>query len=744
MVAVNSLHFLTFNLAGATVKRISHNGRSYLVAPASLIVPGVLNGSDGALYYPPDETARNPGIWNGTPMVVYHPTFEGVPVAAQDPQYRDHVGKSTVGYLRNDRFAGGKRVAEAWFDEEHTRNYDRQLPSHAQILPRLNRNEPIELSTGLHVDRDETPGVCPRTGRPYDAVARNYRPDHLAVLPDQRGACSVSDGCGVVMNNQKVKNADDSEGRWVTLPNGVHVQVKDGEIVKGPAAVKEAMNKVEKQHSKTMDAHDKVAQAIEKYRQVKEKNDKARSSTQTGKSERDSGDHSKVQATVQVAARAVGGSKFLRSATSAAVVKSKQADSGGRRGHREAAKEHLAAAKTYLEAASRASTGGNSDGSKKYLAVATSHREAGEFHRDRARGYVHNRGRYGNPHDLVTGRLIPHGSGTGLGEVHAAAVEGHKNPSGRKNCKCGGSCDSCKKVENSNPEGCNQYKECSGESSPIPIGSKAKMGNQEVTVLGHVWEGSRAATPTHYTIRDSKGRKYDVGKNVIKNQLDQGSGKSQATTNGDDNMATATKLPASERQGLVDKIVANCQCEGGDTAIVNTLSDAALMQLNAMAEAAPEDDSSVIEEDANSPKGKFGKQPGKVPPQFAKNMSAQEWLEAAPPEIRSAVTNAVKIERNARTGLVARLVANVAPEKKATTEKFLSNKSLDELEMMVDMIPTPVSNQGADDLFAPIFLGSAGGSEGRPVNRIREQDGFVANADAEMDPQFHLRAAAAK
>ena len=62
----------------------------------------------------------------------------------------------------------------------------------------------MELSTGLFTDNDETAGVSPK-GRNYEAVARNHRPDHMAVLPDQVGACSINDGCGVLVNEEKPK-----------------------------------------------------------------------------------------------------------------------------------------------------------------------------------------------------------------------------------------------------------------------------------------------------------------------------------------------------------------------------------------------------------------------------------------------------------------------------------------------------------------------------------------------------------
>jgi len=37
----------------------------------------------------------------------------------------------------------------------------------------------------------------------YIAIAHNHRPDHLALLPGGRGACSVEDGCGIRVNKKK-------------------------------------------------------------------------------------------------------------------------------------------------------------------------------------------------------------------------------------------------------------------------------------------------------------------------------------------------------------------------------------------------------------------------------------------------------------------------------------------------------------------------------------------------------------
>ncbi|GAF79791.1 unnamed protein product, partial [marine sediment metagenome] len=68
---------ITANLAGRTRYALL-NERQHLVAPITLIVPGVLNGSQGALYYPPEEVKNSVAAWNYMPLVVYHPKLNGM------------------------------------------------------------------------------------------------------------------------------------------------------------------------------------------------------------------------------------------------------------------------------------------------------------------------------------------------------------------------------------------------------------------------------------------------------------------------------------------------------------------------------------------------------------------------------------------------------------------------------------------------------------------------------------------
>jgi hypothetical protein len=183
------LEHVVANISGQTRREI-FKGREHIVAPLSLVVVGVLNGSRGPLFYPREELARHPSVWNGIPIVVYHPILNGKPISAQDP---DVLNKQSIGVVLRSRMVGDKLVAEGWFDIELMQSVDKR------VLNSLDRNEPIELSTGLVTDTEPGEGVF--NGVEYSGIAKNYQPDHLAILPDMVGACSIKDGCGVLVND---------------------------------------------------------------------------------------------------------------------------------------------------------------------------------------------------------------------------------------------------------------------------------------------------------------------------------------------------------------------------------------------------------------------------------------------------------------------------------------------------------------------------------------------------------------
>lgn len=187
-MAIDEFQFerIAVNLSGSSQRKTLHD-RPHIVASASLIVPGVLNGSRGPLYYPIEEIKKNPTAWNNMPIILNHPTINGVPVSARTPE----ILNKSFGVVLNAK-ADDKLTAEAWFDIEKTRQVA------PEILNMLEINQSFELSTGLSGDEDTTEGT--HNGDSYRAVYRNYRPDHLAVFTDKVGACSNDDGCGINVN----------------------------------------------------------------------------------------------------------------------------------------------------------------------------------------------------------------------------------------------------------------------------------------------------------------------------------------------------------------------------------------------------------------------------------------------------------------------------------------------------------------------------------------------------------------
>lgn len=190
---------LVANMEGKVTRQFK-DGREYLVAPLSLIVPGVLPGSQGPLFYPDHEVAKNPQSWDGMPLLAYHPqSMDGSQVSANSAGIREKQGIGFVQKSRIDKLRNGRLGAEGWFDVERTRTVNRS------ILDSLENNQPIELSTGLFIGRkDPAPPGANHNGKGYEWIARDYQPDHVAILPDQIGACSIRDGCGVLVNQLEV------------------------------------------------------------------------------------------------------------------------------------------------------------------------------------------------------------------------------------------------------------------------------------------------------------------------------------------------------------------------------------------------------------------------------------------------------------------------------------------------------------------------------------------------------------
>lgn len=191
------MEHLIANLA-SNIRRETIDGREYVVAPVTLIVPGVLNGSNGPLLYELNDITATADAWNGMPIVApTHPIENGKQISARHPKV---LAKWAIGNVFNVE-VNGKLQAEAWFDVAKANKVD------ARAIPSIINGQKLEVSTGLAVDQEPTSGLT-KNGTQYTAIARKYRPDHLALLLDSKGACSVNDGCGI--NNEEDKPVHDN------------------------------------------------------------------------------------------------------------------------------------------------------------------------------------------------------------------------------------------------------------------------------------------------------------------------------------------------------------------------------------------------------------------------------------------------------------------------------------------------------------------------------------------------------
>lgn len=180
------LEYFTVNVDFSQTRTEYLEGEEYYVAPVAMMTPGVHSGSNGSLLYLAKDLDVYSPAWNHKPIVLNHPR-KGIACT------QEYLNKNKMGLLLETRYERGKQRAEAWFHKKRT----------ASVSPKtfnaLKKREMMEVSTGLFVDAKKGPGNY--HGKKYKAVARNHRPDHLAILPDSVGACSIKDGAGLFQLN---------------------------------------------------------------------------------------------------------------------------------------------------------------------------------------------------------------------------------------------------------------------------------------------------------------------------------------------------------------------------------------------------------------------------------------------------------------------------------------------------------------------------------------------------------------
>lgn len=164
------------------------DGVDHLVVPVVALKEGVLNN----MLYKDEEISQFAEAWNGVPIPVSHPTNEdGNPVTANSV---DVENTQNIGRLYNVAYKAKKIIGEIWINMEKAVKLGYQ-----DIVSSLESGQMMEVSTGLFSNAIPESGTF--NGQEYSSIASGIRPDHLALLPDEAGACSIADGCGAMRNN---------------------------------------------------------------------------------------------------------------------------------------------------------------------------------------------------------------------------------------------------------------------------------------------------------------------------------------------------------------------------------------------------------------------------------------------------------------------------------------------------------------------------------------------------------------
>jgi hypothetical protein len=203
-------------------------GRTHLVAPVVMVTEGVLK--DG--YVPASEIAYSANGWNGRPITAPpqpgtaahdqlpddlpdgmsgHPlTPDGEFTSANEDPYLDDMA---IGTVRNVEATddGSKLVGEAWLDVARVDTVGEYA---MEVATALADGDPLDVSIGFWHDIEDDGGSFDDTEFSY--TVRNIMPDHLAMLPNETGACSWEDGCGLprAATADLVSDGETDPSRW--------------------------------------------------------------------------------------------------------------------------------------------------------------------------------------------------------------------------------------------------------------------------------------------------------------------------------------------------------------------------------------------------------------------------------------------------------------------------------------------------------------------------------------------------
>jgi hypothetical protein len=178
------------------------NGKQHLIVPCVALMETVIHAvnSDIPEMVPLDTLKTAAKTWDGKPVLLGHPTKDGKQIPANTPGVFESYG---LGKIKNPRIEGTKLLMDACLDPDLVE----KLGGSKFLTGIKDGSEHIELSVGAYVHAEDGEGEF--GGKKYKATWRATTGDHLALLPNSRGACSVAAGCGTHRAAQRFVAAEE-------------------------------------------------------------------------------------------------------------------------------------------------------------------------------------------------------------------------------------------------------------------------------------------------------------------------------------------------------------------------------------------------------------------------------------------------------------------------------------------------------------------------------------------------------
>ena len=208
----NRVNVLTVVNSDSKITTETIDGKPHIVVRG--VTPVVDDIVMNRKLYPAAEIEKAYNTLERNPMPLGHPKVDGKHVSARDVRAVNnyHVGAWFQNVTHNDGKVSGDMYVDRQFAESSEKG--KRLVNRLDEMAAGTNVDPIHISTGLLYSGIAANGES--KGKKYNEIATNMMFDHVAVLLDEPGAGTPSEGVGIFVNAE----GDDQEIEVVSLADG--------------------------------------------------------------------------------------------------------------------------------------------------------------------------------------------------------------------------------------------------------------------------------------------------------------------------------------------------------------------------------------------------------------------------------------------------------------------------------------------------------------------------------------------